>query len=144
MSDTLHPQRMTLPSDLNSLSPLGMALRDYVAPLGVAESWIYPLDLALCEAAANVILHGYPTRRDASFEVVFSQQHDAVSVTLVDSGIPIPPDKIPPAEPEETLPLDAVMTGGRGLYLIYRCVDEVRYWQSEQGNHLMLTRRLPP
>lgn len=143
MTQTEHARRITLPSGLNSLTTLGVALRDYLAPLGVGESWIYPLDLALCEAATNIILHGYADRPEASFEAVFSRDGDAVSVTLVDSGIPIPVDKIPPPDLDDALTLDQVMTGGRGLYLIYRCVDEVRYWQSEQGNHLMLTRRLP-
>jgi anti-sigma regulatory factor (Ser/Thr protein kinase) len=35
-------------------------------------------------------------------------------------------------------------TGGFGLFLIYRTMDEVRYEADDDGNRLTLVNRLPP
>lgn len=137
------------PATLNSLSSLGTALRRYLAGFSVDESWIYPLDLALCEAASNIIRHGYPTRKEAGYRVLFSHNNDAVTVVLIDQGLPVPAalfSAIPSDDGgQETPPeLESLSEGGRGIALIFACVDNVSYRSDNGENQMTLHKTLPP
>ena len=130
MSHVLHPVTLQLPATLNSLTTLGHALRDFLTPLHLSEGWIYPLDLALCEAASNVIRHA----GDAQ----------GITVTLYDSGLPVPEEKLQQGAPTGEDWPDAMSEGGRGWPLICASVDSVHYQRGVAENQLTLWRALPP
>ncbi len=137
----------TLPATLNSLPLLGERLRQFLAPRQLAESWIFMLDLALCEAATNIIRHGYRQDKGESYHVTFSADARQVIVTLRDEGQPIPPALLQAAasggQPEPAA-LAELAESGRGLRLIYDCVDEVSYQQQGAANLMILRKNLPP
>ncbi|MFD1803564.1 ATP-binding protein [Mixta tenebrionis] len=137
----------TLPATLNSLPLLGERLRQFLAPRQLAESWIFMLDLALCEAATNIIRHGYRQDKGESYHVTFSADVRQVIVTLRDEGQPIPPALLQAAasggQPEPAA-LAELAESGRGLRLIYDCVDEVSYQQQGAANLMILRKNLPP
>ncbi|QHM71023.1 ATP-binding protein [Mixta intestinalis] len=137
---------ITLPATLNSLPLLGERLRQFLAPRQLAESWIFMLDLALCEAATNIIRHGYREDKTKSYGVTFSGDDRQVTVTLYDTGQPIPSAllqaAINAAEPEVE-DIDRLLESGRGLRLIYDCVDEVGYQQQGNANLMTLRKNLP-
>lgn len=140
------PISHTLPARLNSLPVLGDQLRQFLAPLQLAESWIFMLDLALCEAATNIIRHGYEQNIDKSYTVTFALEQEAVVVSLRDGGEPIPPEQLEaaskePAPGEETI--EQLSESGRGLRLMFDCVDGVHYRQERQENILTLMKHLP-
>ncbi|MEI2266368.1 ATP-binding protein [Erwinia sp. CGal63] len=137
-----------LPATLNSLTTLGTLLRRYLDGFPVDESWTYLLDLALCEAASNIIRHGYPDDKAAGYRVLFSHDARAITVMLIDRGLAIPAALFTsaPAEEEEqaTLPdTDDLSEGGRGIALIFACVDNVSYRSESGENQLTLTKKLP-
>lgn len=136
---------VTLPARLSSLPLLGEQLRQYLAPLQLAESWIFMLDLALCEAATNIIRHGYEQNRDKSYSVTFSVRDKVAIVSLHDGGEAIPASLLAAASAplDEAPQLDQLSEGGRGLRLIYDCVDGVNYRQERQENILTLSKHLP-
>lgn len=137
------------PATLNSLTGLGTALRRYLAGFSVDESWIYPLDLALCEAASNIIRHGYPDRKEAGYRVLFSHNAHAVTVVLIDKGLPIPATLFTAVssdndEQEAAPELESLNEGGRGIALIFACVDDVSYQTDSGENQMTLQKTLPP
>lgn len=141
----ISPLTLTLPARLNSLPLLGEQLRHYLAPLALPENWIFMLDLALCEAATNIILHGYEQNLGKSYGVTFSLQNDEMRVSLKDGGEPIPAEQLAAARaPVAASSASATLAeSGRGLRLLYDCVDEVHYQQARQENVLTLVKRLP-
>jgi len=138
-------KELRLPATINSLTTLGVALRQFLAALPVNEAWIYPLDLALCEAASNIIRHGYHDDPAAHYRVRFQHDARAVTVDIYDSGVPVPEDKRqPPAiDPDAPLDLESLSEGGRGMQLIFSGVDRVSYHQGETENQLTLVKTLP-
>lgn len=144
MSHVLHPVTLQLPATLNSLTTLGHALRDFLTPLHLSEGWIYPLDLALCEAASNVIRHAYRDDAGKSYRVSFAGDAQGITVTLCDSGLPVPEEKLQPGAPIGEGWPDAMSEGGRGWPLIFASVDSVHYQRGAEENQLTLWRALPP
>jgi len=138
-------KELRLPATINSLTTLGVALRQFLAALPVKENWIYPLDLALCEAASNIIRHGYHDDPTAHYRVCFSHDDRAVTVKLYDSGVPVPEEKRQPPviDPDAPLTLESLSEGGRGMQLIFSGVDRVSYHQGKTENQLTLLKTLP-
>ncbi|MEZ3498470.1 ATP-binding protein [Pantoea sp. KPR_PJ] len=138
-------KELGLSATINSLTTLGITLRQFLAELPVDETWIYPLDLALCEAASNIIRHGYHDDPQARYRVHFSHDGQWVTVSLFDSGVPLPEEKrLPPVpDPDAPLELASLSEGGRGMQLIFSGVDRVSYQQGETENQLTLVKVLP-
>ncbi|YCI31201.1 ATP-binding protein [Erwinia sp. PK3-005] len=142
---SMAPLTLTFPARLNSLPQLGEQLRRYLAPLSLPESWIFMLDLALCEAATNIIRHGYEQNLGKSYNVTFSIVENRSVISLKDGGEPIPTALLTAArsQPGDETAIEHLSESGRGLRLIYDCVDDVDYRQGDQENILTLIKRLP-
>jgi serine/threonine-protein kinase RsbW len=88
---------------------------------------IEQLELALSEAATNVIRHAYQGEKDQPIEMVLEVRDDQVSVSLYHRGRDFDPKAAPPPA------FDGSREGGFGLFLIAQSVDEVRYFADERG-----------
>jgi anti-sigma regulatory factor (Ser/Thr protein kinase) len=101
------------------------------------EQLLLPLELALTEAASNIILHGSQDQPHPTIALTIEVRDDQVGVILRYPGAPFDPGTAP--EPV----FDGSRENGFGLYLIQKCVDEVRYGQDEEGRcviHLVRKR----
>lgn len=139
-------QTVSLPATLSSLTKLGNVLRHFLAPLQLSESWIYPLDLALCEAASNIIRHGYEDDATQIYRVTLGQDDKGIFAILYDTGFPVPREKLlsnDEASSFEVSPAECMSEGGRGWLLIHACVDSVDYQRVNDENRLRLWRALP-
>jgi anti-sigma regulatory factor (Ser/Thr protein kinase) len=120
---------------LSQLASMRTFLREVgqeCGPAGpVEESLLLRLTLALTEAASNIILHGFEGQEPQSITMTVEVKHDVVGVTLQYPGRPFDPEAA--AEPA----FDGSRESGFGLYLIRKCVDEVRYGQDDAGRCLI-------
>jgi len=94
------------------------------------------MKLAIDEACANVITHGYAGMNPGSIMLELDLRPTRVIMTLTDFGHPFEPYE--PEKPD----LSGELAGGFGLYLIYRVMDAVDYQTTEEGNRLILTKQL--
>ncbi|EPT8885813.1 ATP-binding protein [Cronobacter malonaticus] len=132
---------LTLPARLDALGPLADALAQFMAPLPVDDGWRFEFDLAVCEAAANVIRHALQETPERTFTVEFQQGEAAARAVFTDDGHAIPDGKLEAARDCAQHDEAALMReGGRGLMLIVACVDNVDY-RAGQINHLTLSKR---
>lgn len=132
---------LTLPARLDALGPLADALAQFMAPLPVDDGWRFEFDLAVCEAAANVIRHALNETPERMFSVEFQHNETFAQAIFTDNGNAIPDGKLEAArdcaQDDET----ALMSeGGRGLMLIVACIDDVDY-RAGQINRLTLCKR---
>jgi anti-sigma regulatory factor (Ser/Thr protein kinase) len=122
-------QRREYPGELEQLSDMRAFLREAcVAGWGAgAEAAIAELELALSEAAANIIRHAYRGRAHGPIEMVIDVDSDAARVVLLHHGADFDPRAAAPPS------FDGSREGGYGLYMIAHSVDEVRYFHDELG-----------
>ena len=102
------------------------------------ENLILRLELALTEAASNIILHSDQGQQHTSISLTIEVDDGQVRMTLQHMGKPFDPQTA--AAPV----FDGSRESGFGLYLIRKCVDDVQYGQDDQGRcvmHMVLKRQ---
>jgi serine/threonine-protein kinase RsbW len=131
---------MTRAAELEALS----AFREFIArtckTLGIDDQVSFDLQLACDEAATNVIKHGYAGMNPGSIMLELRPQPKKIAMVLSDFGHPFEPAETDAPDVEALL--QDQPTTGFGLYFIYRTMDEVSYYIDEQGNHLLLVKKL--
>jgi serine phosphatase RsbU (regulator of sigma subunit)/anti-sigma regulatory factor (Ser/Thr protein kinase) len=124
-------------------------LTDFVQSIGrrlqLSQETLFHLDLAVEEAAANVVEHAYPPGQYGDVRLRAEKVKDAIRITLTDWGIPYDPDTVQPFDTQA--PIETRMNGGMGLHFIHSLMDTVmRETVSTPGgpNTLTLIKRFEP
>lgn len=117
-----------------NLASFRKELRELLATSGLDEKKIHEVTLAVDEAMANVIRHGYQGEC-GKIEVFFRNFGDRVEVLIRDYGKCFDPTQIPAPELPPRKP------GGLGVYFIRTVMDKVQYCIGDhQSNELLLTK----
>jgi PAS domain S-box-containing protein len=119
-------------SDLKDLSRARMFVREFcrMVPSGLLdEDDVADLELAVNEAASNIMKHAYHGRRDQRIQLEAEATPDRVSIRLYHLGDSFEPTIVsPPA-------MDGSRESGFGIYLITQSVDDVRYSRDGRGRN---------
>lgn len=121
-----------LPVDAESVPLVRGLLRQALQYLGVAETGIQEIVLALTEACANVVQHA---GEHEEYEVDVAIDDALCRISVIDDGDGFDPSTAQPAPS----PLDR----GRGLVLMRALVDRLDFVQDADGRHrVTLEKRL--
>jgi PAS domain S-box-containing protein len=130
---------MEIRSDLRDLSRAREFVRRFCSTLPgspLDEERVAALELAVNEAASNVMKHAYHGRADQSIRLEAEAFPDRVAVRLHHLGDPFDPSAVPPPS------FDGSRESGFGVYLITRSVDDVRYYRDERGGNCIALVKL--
>ena len=99
------------------------------------------IDIALDELLSNIIHFAYPDRPgEMRIEFSFDEAARAVSITLIDRGIPF--DPLPVTEPDTSLPLQDRQIGGLGIFMVRKTMDEMSYRYEDGCNRLTIRKNI--
>jgi anti-sigma B factor antagonist len=120
----------TYSSELSQLA----AMRGFVGDT-CRKAWATPADdasirqlqLALCEAAANVIRHAYQGRAGQPIVLTLETRADRIRLTLHHDGLAFDPKTAAPPE------FDGDREGGFGVYMMEQLADQVVYSREADG-----------
>ena len=123
-------------SDLKQLRAARKFVRAFCCALDVLDDdSVNALELAVNEAASNIMKHAYDGRRDQWIHLEAEAFPGRVSIRLRHLGKPFDPSEA--AAPA----FDGSRDSGFGAYIIMRSVDEARYYRDERGrNCIALTK----
>jgi len=110
-------------AELSSLAALLGLVRQAAAAGALDADTEGDLLLALEEACANVIAHGYPPGSPGPLEVEVRLETGRVVLSVTDRARPFDPAHAPP--PDLSSPWETRRIGGLGLHLIRELMDEV-------------------
>ena len=131
-----------LASDLKELSRARAFVRDVCSRIEdpPAAETIDQLELAVTEAASNIMRHAYAGRSDRPIDLVAEAYDDRIVLRLHHLGQSFDPASVRPPV------FDGSQEGGFGMYIIGQVVDEVRYHRDERGRHCiaMIKKRARP
>ncbi|HJZ57041.1 MAG TPA: anti-sigma factor antagonist [Gemmataceae bacterium] len=85
------------------------------------------IELAVQEAAANILLHAYRGNPEGVIRLELAADPDRLQLTMLHDGADFDPTTVPPPS------FDGSRYGGFGVYLIHQCMDGVRYIHGEVG-----------
>ena len=105
------------------------------------ESLTSALNLALEEAATNVIMYAYPPGEKGFITLAYNLDlPDRLEFTLSDQGKPFDPTKVPDAD--VTLGAEERGIGGLGIFLVRNIMDSIRYERKDGKNILYMTKNI--
>jgi PAS domain S-box-containing protein len=143
ISDAQRPvacSEVEIRSDLRDLRRAREFVREFcrMIPEGLLdEDEVADLELAVNEAASNIIKHAYHGRADQRLQLDADAFPDRVSIRLHHLGDSFDPGAVPPPA------LDGSRESGFGIYLINRSVDEVRYSRDDRGRNCVALVKIP-
>jgi serine/threonine-protein kinase RsbW len=133
----------TIPATLNSLGSIAEYVMAAAASAGLDKRASYRLRLAVDEIATNIIVHGYANAgHDGTLEIRADIDDKALTIVIDDTGVTYDPRQAP--IPDINLPLDQRPSGGLGVYLAMRSVDEFVYEYLGDRNRTIFKMYLPP
>jgi sigma-B regulation protein RsbU (phosphoserine phosphatase) len=119
-------------SDLKELRRVRRFVRRFCGTLQdpiPGDDLVEALELAVTEAATNIMEHSYHGRADQWIHLEAEAFPHAVAVRLRHLGMGFDPVLVAPAAP------DGTQESGFGTYIISRSVDQVRYYRDERGRN---------
>ncbi len=129
----------------SSLDSLG-EISDFVVPAaraaGLDDQAVWEIQLAVDEAATNIMLHAYGGLEEGPITVQVDVQDGEFVVCLHDRGQPFEPDRVP--HPDLDAPLEERKTGGLGLFLMRKLMDRVDFHFDTTGYNLVTMAKLLP
>jgi serine/threonine-protein kinase RsbW len=133
---------LKVPSRVQSLYKACDFVIERAKTLGFDETSLGKMKLAVYEACLNVIEHAYHSDTSREVEVRVQPRSDVLVIKVVDYGEGFKVD-----HSDEFDVLEAVSnrkTGGMGLYIIRKAMDQVRYkLDSYYGNQLIMIKNIP-
>jgi serine/threonine-protein kinase RsbW len=128
-----------LSSDPRWLQVLRAAVGQIGQMAGLDAAAVDGLKLAMDEACANIIRHGYGGEAGQPIWARLRLSPDCLEIRLRDFGRTVPAESIRPKPPDASRP------GGLGVHLMHCCMDEVTYRAADgPGMELVMIKRLGP
>jgi serine/threonine-protein kinase RsbW len=132
-------EMITVPATLDSLALISDFITSATARAGLNDHVAWQVQLAVDEAATNIIQHGYDDGARGEIELGWRLNGGQFVVTLRDRGRRFNPDDVP--APDITSPLEERQAGGLGLYIMGRLMDTVQFdFDDQQGNLLTMSK----
>ncbi|MBP1467085.1 anti-sigma factor antagonist [Candidatus Chloroploca sp. M-50] len=136
-------ESITLTADLDALARISAFVTEAAELAGLDERATWQVQLAVDEAATNVIQHAYDRDEPGDLTLTWQCEHNQFVLELRDYGRQFDPQNVPP--PDISSPLEERQVGGLGLYLITRLMDEVRFdFNPQGGNVLTMIKYITP
>ena len=133
-------QTRIFPGRFENLEEISHFVIQAAEKAGLDDSAVYAVELAVDEAATNIIEHAYQGEGRGEICCSFEIIQEGLKVMLQDWGVPFNPLEVP--EPILGAPLDQIQSSGLGLFFIRKLMDEVRFeFSIEKGNTVTMIKR---
>jgi serine/threonine-protein kinase RsbW len=130
---------LAVAADLKNLASIRRFVEEAAGALGFEAGIVPKVQLAVDEAATNIITHGYQGQK-GSLEIELRREGHNLVVYLRDDAPPFDPTQAAP--PDITLPLEQRALGGMGIHLMRQAMDEISHRRRVNGgNELILIKR---
>jgi len=127
----------TIPATVEALEGVVQNIMALASEMKCGEEHFAEIELALREALANAVIHGNRQNPAKKVEVkCFCQPDRGMLLVVEDEGAGFNPKEVPDPTQAEGL----FETHGRGLFLIRRTMDHVRF--SRSGRRVTMVKRL--
>ena len=117
--------QLTLPNQLSCLPTAQAVVREAARSCGFDDAALSEIEVAVEEAATNVMKHAYDVEENPTFDIVCKRLGDGMQIVLREKGIPFDPKLIPLYKPD-LLDLDSP-AAGMGFHLMKSMVDDVQF-----------------
>jgi len=123
---------------LEEIDRLHLFWSGFADQAGLAPEIRFKVELALEEAVANIVRHGFADDLGHEIAVELELSGGSMRIRLEDDGRPFNPLKAPPVDVDQLLEQRPI--GGLGIHLMRSLMDRIRYRRIAGRNVLSLTK----
>jgi len=116
-------------TELSQMEDVISQLRGKLISINITQEALLDIQLAVTEAIGNAFLHGTKGLDKPQVEIEWFIDNDSISIKVKDNGYGFDHSGLGALDDNEIL-----AERGRGLFLIYSVLDEVRF--NEKGNEI--------
>jgi serine/threonine-protein kinase RsbW len=131
----MEEQKLVVPASYTSLEKI----RDYfsraASEAGLDEDAIFEVEVAVDEAASNIIDHAYEGECESDIECDYQVLSDGLQLCFHDHGKPFKPEKV--KLPDIVSDPTRRKEGGLGLFFMRQMMDEVNFSFNGDGGNLL-------
>ena len=131
---------LMLNGSLENLAAIGDFVIKAAQASGLNEKATFEVQMAVDEACANVIEHGYGEEDKGEIALCCECAEGDFVVTIRDHGQPFDPEDVPP--PDITCCLAKRRYGGLGLFFMRKLMDEVCFHFDAEGSELTMVKKI--
>jgi anti-sigma regulatory factor (Ser/Thr protein kinase) len=134
--------RIELNNSLDEIATAMAALRGFTDSSAVDEEARQAAVLVLDELLTNIISYGLKDSRHGLITLELDIIDEKLQIRITDGGIPFNPFDKP--DPDLDIPLEQRQSGGLGIYLVKKYMDEYSYEYRDEQNIVTLRKKLAP
>jgi len=131
---------ITLPNDIETIPQLASFVEEVCEVVGIDPSTAMSINLAIEEAAVNVMSYAYPAGTRGNVNIEAKATNKQLKFTISDWGTPFDPTAKPAAD--ITLSAEERPIGGLGIHLMRQTMDSINYERVDGKNVLTLRKSL--
>ncbi len=117
---------LNIPSKIENLSLVEKAVDDISSNYNLNSELYGNILIATIEAANNAILHGNQLDEGKNVNIVFNLENKFLRVTIIDQGQGFDFNNIP----DPTSPENIEKINGRGIFLMQRLADQLKFYDN--------------
>ncbi len=123
-------------ADVEHLADARSRVCSLIVPLGVTDSWLFDVKVAVGEALANAVRHGSPAGAEDSVDIGVTAYDDRIVITVADHGGGF--------DGAAACGQDVYAASGRGIIFMRALMDSVDFSPcNAQGTVVTLVKHLP-
>ena len=129
---------MQISSEIKNIRIASAEVIDYIkkAKANISKNILFDIKLCVEEAIRNAILHGSKSNAKLPVEISYVIEMDRIKITILDKGNGFNVNDLP----DPTNMKNLYKESGRGVYIIRRLMDSVKY--NEKGNCVTMEKKL--
>lgn len=121
-------KKLRIESKLTNLRIVEKSVDEITNEVGISNNCYGKVLISVLEAVNNAIIHGNNLSEDKFVDITFEFKGQKLKIVVKDEGKGFAPDKVP----DPTVPENLEEVNGRGVFLMSRLADEIKY--SRKGN----------
>jgi len=121
-------RKFKIESNINNLRIIENAIDEVMSEIGIKQEDYGKILVSTLEAVNNAITHGNKSAMDKIVDVEITYKDAKLKIRVKDEGLGFLPENVP----DPTTPQNLECVNGRGIFLMSRLADEVKY--SKKGN----------
>lgn len=133
-------EEITITNDVHQVVTLNQFVKSVLQRIGISDKEAKQLQLAVEEAAVNIIDYAYPAGVEGTLNLKIAYDGQLLRFVITDQGIPFDPTK--QLKADTTLSAEDRPIGGLGILLIRKMMDTINYERAEHKNVLTLIKKI--
>ena len=126
-------KRIKIESTTINIRIVEKAIDETTSEIGISQESYGRILVSTLEAVNNAILHGNGSNPEKIVDIVITFKSPELKIKVTDEGSGFSPEKVP----DPTTPENIETLNGRGVYLMSRLADKIKF--SKKGNSVTMS-----